>query len=71
MNAFWCWPKLIPSASKNRIILPGEKFFEPLKAMCSRKCATPRWFSASSMEPAWMCSIIETLPGGVLLGRIQ
>ena len=36
VNAFWSRPKVMPSDWKNGTSVPGLKFSEPLKAMCSR-----------------------------------
>ena len=50
---------------------PGGKFSEPLKAMCSRKCAIPSCPSFSFSDPVDTCNQKETFPGGVACDRTQ
>ena len=44
---------LVPMDSRySRRLFPG-KFVVPLKHICSRKCAKPRWLSSSRIEPTF------------------
>ena len=50
VEALTCGPKRAPIDSRNDTSSPGLKFSVPLNAMCSRKCARPRWSSSSWID---------------------
>ena len=58
-------PKLSPSRSSSFTISPSGTFFDPLNAMCSMKCARPRWYSCSINDPASIRMKTLAVPGGV------
>jgi len=58
-------PNCTPSFSKVGTSVPAGKWSEPLKARCSKKCASPRWSSSSLSEPDFSRSRMATQPGGV------
>ena len=59
--AFWSRPIETPMSANCFSTVPGGKWVEPLKDMCSRKWATPRSFGASSWLPAPTIRITVTL----------
>jgi len=70
VNAFTLGPNRIPIDSMNVTMSLFGKFFVPLNAMCSMKCASPSVFSDSRMDPAftirWNCARFS----GFLLARM-
>jgi hypothetical protein len=57
----------MPIDSMNDTISFFGKFFVPLKAMCSTKCASPRWSSSSRIEPALTTSRSSARSAGFAL----
>ncbi len=62
-------PKRIPVSSKKSISSCLAKFRVPLKAMCSTKCASPRWSSSSWSDPALSASHSSARFSGLRLAR--
>ncbi len=58
--ALTCGPSRAPIFSKVETSSPGLKCVLPLNAMCSMKCASPCWSSASSIDPDLTASRSDT-----------
>ena len=71
VDAFTCGPNRAPIDSRNDTSSPGLKFSLPLNAMCSRKCASPRWSASSWMEPALTARRIDTRFSGRPFWRMK
>ena len=61
VSAFWSRPIETPMSAKRFNTEPGGKLWEPLKAMCSRKWATPCSLGFSPPLPAPTRRITVTL----------
>ena len=57
VNAFTLGPNCMPIDSMNFTMSLFGKFFVPLNAMCSTKCASPCWSSSSTSEPTLTASL--------------
>ena len=71
VEALTCGPNRAPIVSRNDTSSPGLKFSVPLNAMCSMKCASPRWSGSSWIEPVLTASRIETRFSGRLFWRMK
>ena len=69
--AFTCAPNRMPSAWMNATTSCPGKCSVPLKAMCSTKCARPRWLSSSSTDPALTTSRSSARPRGCPFARTK
>ena len=64
-------PSRAPIDSKYETSSPGLKCALPLNAMCSMRCASPCWSSASSSEPALTASRSDTRLAGGAFWRMK
>jgi hypothetical protein len=71
VDALTCGPNRAPIDSRNDTSSPGLKLRLPLKAMCSRKWARPRWSFSSWIEPASTASRIDTRLAGRPFWRMK